>query len=120
MLLVTSRETQRWVIPKGWPWPEKTDVESVVGEAWEEAGISGSVEEVSFGRYRYLKRLGEGSALQVAVDVYILWVTDEQTEWPERAERRRLWCSIDKAVEAVEEPQLKALLHAVLDARRHR
>jgi 8-oxo-dGTP pyrophosphatase MutT (NUDIX family) len=113
-LLVTSRETQRWVIPKGWPWPAHTDWDSAAGEAREEAGVTGTVETVCFGTYVYGKRHPQGIT-QLTVDAFILWVTHELGDWPERDERKRQWFSLAEAANVVEEPQLRAMLKSIAD-----
>src|SRR5262249_52170497 len=38
-MLITSRENQRWVIPKGWPKKGKSPHGSAAREAFEEAGV---------------------------------------------------------------------------------
>ena len=114
VLLVTSRETRRWVIPKGWPWPELADCDSAAEEAREEAGVLGSVETTGYGKYVYSKRHVAGTT-EIAVDVFLLWVAEELDDWPERAERNRIWFSPVEAAAAVEEPQLRALLLSLMD-----
>lgn len=113
-MLVTSRESGRWIIPKGWPWPQLADHDSAAGEAREEAGIVGSVEQVSFGTYDYGKRYSDGYT-ELSVDVFLLWVSEELADWPERSERKRAWFSPLEAAETVEEPKLSALLWAIRD-----
>jgi 8-oxo-dGTP pyrophosphatase MutT (NUDIX family) len=119
VLLVTSRETRRWVIPKGWPWPELADHLAAAEEAREEAGLLGAIESTAFGTYVYQKRFPDRTA-EVGVDAYLLWVAEELEDWPERAERRRVWFTPDAAAEAVEEPQLRAMLRALADLPRSR
>jgi 8-oxo-dGTP pyrophosphatase MutT (NUDIX family) len=104
VFLVTSRETHRWVIPKGWPWPNV--------EAWEEAGVRGSIIADKIGSFTYHKRR-EGELLQVEVVVFLLEVTEQAETWPEINERRRDWFSPAEAAKAVDKPQLKALLRAL-------
>ena len=41
VLLITSRETRRWVIPKGWPIKGKSSAKSAAREAFEEADQKG-------------------------------------------------------------------------------
>ena len=36
VLLVTSRRTKRWIVPKGWPMEGRTPADSAAQEAWEE------------------------------------------------------------------------------------
>jgi 8-oxo-dGTP pyrophosphatase MutT (NUDIX family) len=112
VLLVTSRETGRWVIPKGWPWPELADHEAAAVEAWEEAGVRGPVEDRSLGYYSYDKRLSD-RVLVVRVVVFRMEVAEEAPVWPEAGERRRAWFTPAAAAEAVAEPELKALLLAL-------
>lgn len=112
VLLVTSRETRRWVIPKGWPWPEVPDHEAAAAEAWEEAGVRGHILTDELGTYTYPKQR-DGIVLTVDVTVYLLEVTEEERAWPEMDERQRAWFSPVAAAEAVMEPELKALLRTL-------
>lgn len=109
ILLVTSRETRRWVIPKGWPWPDLADHQAAAEEAREEAGVSGKPCKGAIGRFDYDKRLKNG-AKAIHVDIYLLIVTRELDTWPERRERTRAWFTPQAAAEAVGEPDLQALL----------
>jgi 8-oxo-dGTP pyrophosphatase MutT (NUDIX family) len=114
VLLVTSRETRRWVIPKGWPWPQVADHEAAAGEAWEEAGVRGQVTAQCIGTFDYDKHR-DGTSHAVTVLVYLLEVSEEAQTWPEVAERRRGWFSPTVAAGLVAEPALQDLLRA-LDA----
>ncbi len=116
---MTTRETHRWVIPKGWPWPTRNDFESAAGEALEEAGIAGSIEKFPFGSYVYTKRLETG-VIESTVDVFLLWVEEVLDDWSEHADRTRAWFSPDDAANAVQEVQLQAMLRALNDLPIHR
>lgn len=109
VLLVTSRETRRWVIPKGWPWPDRSDHRAAAEEAREEAGVRGKARKAAIGGYDYEKRLKHGSR-PVHVDVYLLMVARELDKWPEDTERTRAWFAPNDAATAVDEPELKVLL----------
>ncbi|HYC67873.1 NUDIX hydrolase [Brevundimonas sp.] len=109
-LLVTSRETRRWVTPKGGRMAGKTDAEAAAQEALEEAGIEGVTDEAPLGTFRYLKVLKRRAPRWCVVSVYALEVTAEHPDWQERDERERLWVSRDEAVRRVDEPELKALI----------
>jgi len=110
VLLVTTLSTRRWIIPKGWPWPERADAEAAAREAFEEAGVRGDIAPDPIGTFTYLKRRKKGDDRTVVVCVYLLRVTEELTDWPERLQRDRRWMSPREAAERVEEPELKALL----------
>jgi 8-oxo-dGTP pyrophosphatase MutT (NUDIX family) len=112
VLLVTSRETRRWVVPKGWPWADVPDHEAAAAEAWEEAGVRGRILSERLGTFTYDKRR-EGVFLTVDVVVYLLEVTEEKHIWPEMEERQRAWFSPVAAAQAVAEPELKALLYGL-------
>lgn len=111
VLLITSRETRRWVIPKGWPWPKKHDRVAAAGEAWEEAGVRGRISRQSIGTFSYEKR-ENGKELPVDVAVFVLEVTEEAERWPEHDQRRREWFPLRKAASLVLEPELKELILA--------
>lgn len=109
-LLVSSRETRRWVIPKGWPMKNKTDWQAAAQEAYEEAGLDGVIEQTPVGEYDYLKRLKSGAARQVTVDVFPMKVTGEHATWPEKGQRTLQWMTPVEAALAVQEPQLRDLI----------
>lgn len=112
IMLVTSRDTGRWVIPKGWPWRKLKDHDAAAGEAWEEAGIKGKVEAKSVGTFTYDKRR-KNKLRPLKVIVYVLEVLEEAEVWPERHERERRWFTPKAAAEAVAEEDLKTLLLAL-------
>jgi 8-oxo-dGTP pyrophosphatase MutT (NUDIX family) len=110
VLMVTSRISGHWLIPKGWPMPEKSEPEAAAQEALEEAGITGRIAGVALGSYRYDKLLKDGSAIPCTVAVYPLRVDSELQDWRERDARRRRWFSLKEAAERAYEPGLRALL----------
>jgi 8-oxo-dGTP pyrophosphatase MutT (NUDIX family) len=109
VLLVTSRETGRWVIPKGWPWPDCEEWVSAAEEAREEAGVLGTTHPTSIGSYKYEKRRPTG-AVPVHVLVYRLEVTEVLATWPECKQRKRSWFTLSEAAAAVTEPELQKLI----------
>ena len=110
VLLVSSRETRRWVIPKGWPMKGRTDPEAAAQEAYEEAGLQGTIAPQPFGEYPYLKRLKNGQARLVKVDVYPLEVNAQLQAWPEQGQRTLEWMTPIEAALAVQEPELCDLI----------
>jgi 8-oxo-dGTP pyrophosphatase MutT (NUDIX family) len=109
VLLVTSRETRRWIIPKGWPMPGLSDRDAAAREAREEAGVVGTVTRRPFGTYSYLKRLADRFEV-CRVKVYILDVEVELDDWREQTERAKGWFRLQDAADLVDEPELKTLL----------
>jgi 8-oxo-dGTP pyrophosphatase MutT (NUDIX family) len=112
VLLITSRETQRWVIPKGWPMPPLKDYNAARREAFEEAGVEGRVRRKKFGSFTYAK-LRLKDSLAIRVDVYLLEVERERKSWPEMGERKRRWCDVDEAAHRVHEPLLRKLIRSL-------
>jgi uncharacterized protein len=112
ILLVTSRETKRWVIPKGNPTGSLAPHAAAALEAEEEAGVRGAVCPTPLGSYRYRKRRRNGASLMLDVDVFPLAVTQELDSWKERGERERRWFSLADAAQAVEEPDLADLIRS--------
>jgi 8-oxo-dGTP pyrophosphatase MutT (NUDIX family) len=110
VLLITSRESRRWVIPKGWPIKGVGPGGSAAQEAFEEAGVTGKTRRRALGAYHYAKRLRSGGIQHVRVEVFALEVRAEHAEWPEKGERDKLWIAPARASGLVEEPELKALL----------
>ncbi|TDL79669.1 NUDIX hydrolase [Palleronia sediminis] len=109
VMLVTTRQTRRWVIPKGWPMDGKTPAQTAAIEAFEEAGVKGQSRETCIGLFTYLKEF-EDNDLPVAVAVYPVKVTKILSDWPEKAERARRWLRPKKAAKLVCEPELAAIL----------
>lgn len=110
VLLVTTRTTRRWVIPKGWPMPGKTDHEAAAIEAYEEAGARGTVSSKASASYDYSKLSDKGKARIIRVTVYPLEVKTELSDWPERHERQRRWMSCEEAAAMTGEPELVPVL----------
>jgi uncharacterized protein len=110
VLLVTSRQTRRWVLPKGNPVEGLGAHESAAHEALEEAGVRGSICPAPVGSYRYRKRRKTGASVMIDVDVFPIAVTEELTEWEEDGERERRWFALSEAAEAVDEPELQQIL----------
>jgi 8-oxo-dGTP pyrophosphatase MutT (NUDIX family) len=110
ILLVTSRDTGRWVIPKGWPMKNRSDPEAAAREAYEEAGLRGLVSERSIGLYTYQKVLGPKLQIPVAVRVFPLEVREMLRQYPETGQRRVKWFGPERAASRVAEPELKALI----------
>jgi uncharacterized protein len=109
-LLITSRETKRWVIPRGNPIAGLEPWDAAAQEAWEEAGVRGEVEKQALGTYEYGKRKPDGSTIPATVHVFALRVAEQEEEWPEARQRERKWFEPEEAAEAVEEEDLKSLL----------
>jgi len=110
VLLVTSRETRRWVMPKGWPMDGKKPWRAAEIEALEEAGIEGTMSRIAIGTYDYKKRLANGDRTPCRVKLFPMHVTRIRNKWPERHQRRRKWFSVKGAARAVNEPQLVDIL----------
>ncbi|CVI64448.1 NUDIX hydrolase (plasmid) [Agrobacterium leguminum] len=110
VLLITSRETGRWVIPKGWPMEKKKPHQVAKQEAWEEAGIRGRVSKKPFGHYSYDKKISRDERLSCLVQVHLLTVSGVEDEFPEQGQRLKKWCSPADAALAVNEPELQQLI----------
>ncbi len=109
-LLVTSRETRRWVIPKGWPMDHLADFNAARLEAFEEAGIKGHLRRDALGTYDYDKRMKDGAAMPCRVHVFAMEVTEILKKWPEKGERKRDWFSAEDASWHVDEQGLKDMI----------
>jgi 8-oxo-dGTP pyrophosphatase MutT (NUDIX family) len=110
ILLITSRESRRWVIPKGWPMKDKAPHEAAVAEAYEEAGVTGEIDPVSVGSYRYVKRLKGEEGIPIQVIVFPLEVQSQLDHWKEKDQRQSAWFRFQKAAGLVVEPNLKRLI----------
>jgi 8-oxo-dGTP pyrophosphatase MutT (NUDIX family) len=110
ILLVTSRETGRWVLPKGWPMKGKKPQTAAAREALEEAGVIGQIAKRPVGAYPYAKRLAGGGSVDCVVDVFPLEVQRQLKRWPEQNERVTQWFTPLEAARAVHEPELAQLI----------
>jgi 8-oxo-dGTP pyrophosphatase MutT (NUDIX family) len=115
IMLITSRDTGRWVLPKGWPENKEELCEAAAREAGEEAGLSGLVSHAEVGRYFYAKSRSSGKNLACEVRVFPLQVTRVADKWKERHERERRWVSGSEAANMVREPDLRRLIASFCD-----
>ena len=109
LVLITSKSTKRWVVPKGHIEPNLTAKESAEQEAFEEAGIEGVVSDVTVGSYDYTKHDKEDSNIY-RVSLFPMEIQRLHNDWPEANLRARQWMTIPQAVNAVNEETLKLLL----------
>ncbi len=110
VMLVTSRETRRWIIPKGWPHKGKAPHDSAAREAFEEAGVVGAVEKRAVGSFPYQKRLKNGGVTVCEVHVFPLRVRRQSKEWPEKEQREIKWLPAKEAADKVKEPMLGEII----------
>lgn len=110
ILLVTSRNTRRWIIPKGWPMLGSTPAEAAAIEAWEEAGVIGKKSDRCLGVYSYYKTRSGTRYLPCLVMVYPIKAKKLKTNFPEAKERRVKWFSQKKAAKLVTEPELAKII----------
>jgi len=110
ILVITSRGTNRWIIPKGWPMSGETPGQGALTEAWEEAGVKGKAYEQCLGLYSYLKRMDNDTVLPCVAMVYPVKVAKLAKDFPEAGQRKRKWCSPKKAAALVKEPELAQIL----------
>ena len=112
VLLITSRDTRRWVVPRGNPIAGKSPAESAAQEAYEEAGIVGEVGPDAIGRYSYEKRRRLGTLVPAVVHLFPMKVAEERDDWPEKGQRERRWFAAGEAAAAVHEAELAQLIRA--------
>lgn len=109
VLLVTSRDTGRWIIPKGWHMKGLKAYEAAAREAKEEAGVEGKIKPKPIGRFTYIKtERSDGGAVDVTV--FLLLVRKMCKRWREAAQRERAWFPIEAAAGNVQEPELSSII----------
>ena len=116
IMLITSRESRRWIVPKGWPMKGRKDHEAAAQEAFEEAGLEGRIHKRPIGAYTYDKRTDQ-AVEPCRVMVYRLDVESEHSSWRERGQRERRWFPAADAAMQVAEPRLASMILAVADGR---
>jgi len=110
IMLVTSRDTGRWVIPKGWPIDGLEPHLSAAREAYEEAGLIGITSEIELGHFRYLKKRKQSDDADVLLRVFPMVVEVQLEDWPERAWRNTRWFAAEEAAQSVEEEGLADII----------
>ncbi len=110
ILLVTTRESGRWILPKGWPMKGKTPHRAAALEAWQEAGVRGKVRRKPVGHYTYLKLFDDGEVAPCIVDLFQIEVRESRDDFKEKGQRILAWVSPDEAARRVREIELKSLL----------
>ena len=113
VMLVTSRGTGRWVIPKGWPAPGRLPQDSAALEAMEEGGLLGRIGDRSIGFYHYEKTFGDGSAVLCKVQIFALEFEEQLSSWPEQYQRSTQWFALEEAADAVQERELSAIIRSL-------
>jgi len=112
IMLVTSRETRRWVVPKGWPIEGRSLPEAAAREAYEEAGLDGDMSPDAVGVYHYVKRKKSGAMVLCAVSVFPMAVRQQRRKWPEKKQRLTRWFSYQEAAALVHEAELRDMILA--------
>lgn len=115
VMLITTRESGRWILPKGWPEAGEELYHAAAREAQEEAGLDGVVAATEAGRYFYAKAVG-GETLRYEVLVYPLEVNNVASKWKEKGQRSRKWVTPTKAAGMVTEPELSQIIAAFGDS----
>lgn len=111
-LLITSRDTGRWIIPKGWPIRGLKSNEAALQEAWEEAGVLNSQATTDpIGSYSYQKRQSSGLEIPVETLVFSVAVKELSEDFPEAHQRKRKWVKAEDAAEMVNEDELRSIFH---------
>ncbi|MBL8594666.1 MAG: NUDIX hydrolase [Devosia sp.] len=119
VLLITSRTNAKWMLPKGWVIPGKTDAESALIEAEEEAGVTGMASPVPIGSYFYVRQEDDGTTRPSQAVVYSLAVTQELADWNEKQQRTRRWFAAADAAQVVFERDLARFLGKLAAGRVH-
>lgn len=109
ILIVTSRGTGRWILPKGWPMHGETPAEAAATEAFEEAGVTGKPSHLPAGFYSYMKQDGL-EKYPVVVAMFPLRVKKVLKDWPEKGQRKRKWVSRKKAAALLDDRDLRTLV----------
>lgn len=110
VLLITSRRSGRWIVPKGWPMDSMTPSEAAMQEAWEEAGVIGKQKHQCLGLFSYNKFVDGEDDLPCVAMLYPVKVKSLAGDFPEKGQRRRKWFSAKKAAKLVNEPELSRML----------
>lgn len=111
ILVITARDGDRWVLPKGWPMDGNTPAEAAATEAYEEAGVEGRMLPAVLGLYSYRKAVN-GDDLPIVVTMFAMRVDKVLKSWPEKDRRKRKWVNRKKAAALMREPELAQMVRA--------
>ena len=110
ILLITTRKTRRWIVPKGWAEAGRSAQECAAQEAYEEAGVSGAVSDHAIGVFNYKKQLKSGQTVACRIRIYSMEVDVIAGDWPEKHARETKWCLVSEALILVEDPGLRRII----------
>ncbi len=110
ILLITSRRTHRWIVPKGLPMQGTSPAADPARQALAEAGVLGEIAERSLGVFHYVKEMKHGVGVPCRVSLFPLKVTRQRRTWSEKAAREAKWHPVAEAAGLVGEPELKRLI----------
>lgn len=112
ILLITSRRTQRWIGPKGWPMKKRSNAEAATIEAYEEAGVIGTATPRSLGFFSYNKTIRPGKTRRLSVQLFPLEVQKMRRDYAEKTQRKRKWLTPKKAAKRADPPEFAAMIRA--------
>jgi 8-oxo-dGTP pyrophosphatase MutT (NUDIX family) len=111
ILVVTTRQSRRWIVPKGWPIKRLTPSKSAAREAFEEAGVRGKIGVRAIGAFTYKKSTGQtADDPNYEVKIFPLLVRRQSPTWPEHGQRVVQWVEPERAIALIREPELKAIV----------
>lgn len=110
VLLVSTRDSGRLILPKGWPEKDKPAFETALIEVYEEAGVIGKADPRPMGSFRSFKGLADGLRIRTKVLVFKVRFEKQLKDFPEAGQRERVWLPLSEAIEAAYEPSLKRFL----------
>jgi 8-oxo-dGTP pyrophosphatase MutT (NUDIX family) len=116
ILLVTTRRTRRWIVPKGWPVDGCSPRECAAREAMEEAGVLGVIAPKPIGTFPYRKQRKSGESVRCRVEVFPLQVTHQLRNWPEKSVRETCWCTAEDAAARTSDPGLRRVIAKFAEA----
>jgi len=116
ILLVTTRRTGRWIVPKGWPVSGCSPGECAAREAMEEAGVLGVIALKPIGAFPYRKQRKSGESVRCRVEVFPLQVTHQLRNWPEKSVRQTCWCTAEDAAARTSDPGLRRVIAKFAEA----
>ena len=118
VLLITSRRSKRWIIPKGWA--KNTPRQTAKAEAFEESGVKGKVARHALGAIEYRKKIGRRRTVRCRLEVFPLAVKSRKKKWPERGQRQRCWFKLSAASKQCSDPALGRLIRVFARRMRRR